>query len=487
MTTSLQLLPDVKTRLSPLERLEALCDPGSLQLLRTGVRSAAMGDRAVDGDGVLTGAGTVKGRPVFCYAEDGGFLGGSLGEQHAVSITRTLRLAETARAPVVGFIHSAGARLQEGVGALGGYGEIFNAMVALSGVVPQICVVTGTSAGGGAYAPALADFLVMTKDAQMFLTGPGVVREAMGEDIDGEALGGHGVHARNGVAHLVAQDDVDAARSVRELLGYLPQYAGGDHDVTHAVAIDPNGEDIGAIVPREHRRVYDMRRVIAGLVDRGRFVEMSPLWARNVVCGFARIDGLPVGVVANQPKYLGGVLDADAAQKAARFVRTCHLYGVPLVALVDTPGFLPGSRQEQAGVIRHGAKLVHAFAEAGVPKVTVVLRKSFGGAHIAMNSQHLGANLTFAWHDAQIGVMAATQAVAFVHRREIAAADDPVAHRERLAAGYEADHLSAVEAAHRGQIDEIIAPHETRERLAWAMRTLAGIDRRPRPGGNVPL
>ncbi len=487
MTTSLQLAPHPRAQLTPLERLEALCDPGSLQLLRTGVRSSALGDRAVDGDGVLTGAGTVKGRPVFCYAEDGAFLGGSLGQQHASSIARTLRLAATARAPVVGFVHSAGARLQEGVDALGGYGDIFNAMVALSGVVPQICVVTGTSAGGGAYAPALADFLIMTKDAQMFLTGPGVVREALGEEVDAASLGGSAVHSSNGVAHLVADDDDDAARAARDLLGFLPQYAGGERAISGTLPAEPPGVDIGALVPREHRKVYDVRDVIAGLADRGRFVEICPSWARNVVCGFGRIEGRPVGVVANQPKYLGGVLNADASQKAARFVRTCHLYGVPLVALVDTPGFLPGTRQEQAGVIRHGAKLVHAFAEAAVPKVTVVLRKSFGGAHIAMNSQQLGAHFTFAWPDAQIGVMAATQAVALIHRREIAAAADPGAQRALLADRYEAEQLSAAEAARRGQIDEIIAPHETRERLAWAMRTLAGTDRRPRPAGNVPL
>jgi acetyl-CoA carboxylase carboxyltransferase component len=463
---------EAELAVTPLDRLEMLCDPGSLELIRTAVRSDAMGDRARDGDGVLGGSGTVDGRPVFCYAQDSSFAGGSLGEAHADTIVRVLELAERGRAPVVGFVSSGGARLQEGVGALGGYGRVFRRTVALSGRVPQISIVTGLSAGGGAYSPALTDWLVMTRSASMFLTGPGVVAEVMGERVTPAELGGTRVHGRNGVCHFVADDDFEAARTARELLGYLPSHAGAAAPVLpHR---DAPGGDPSAAVPVSPRQVYDVRAVIASLVDGGELLEVAAGWARNLVTGFARIDGRTVGVVANQPRHLGGVLDAASSEKGARFVGRCNAFGIPLVVLVDTPGYLPGTRQEGEGVIRHGASLVHAFAEATVPRVTLILRKAFGGAFITMNSKDLGADYVFAWPTAEIGVMGAVPAVGVIHRRALAAADDPDAERARLAAEYAETMLRPELAARAGHVDELIDPRDTRARLSWALRSLGG-------------
>jgi acetyl-CoA carboxylase carboxyltransferase component len=464
--TGLAVVPRETEQLAPLERLEALCDPGSLHLIRSDVLSARMGGRARAGDGVVAGSGRVDGRPVFCYAQDPSYVGGSLGEAHADTIVRVLRLADRAGAPVVGFIESAGARLQEGLLALEGYGRIFAEHVRLSGRVPQINVITGASAGGGSYAPALTDFVVMTEAATMFLTGPGVVREVMGEDLTAAELGGPSVHDRNGVSHFTAPTDADAALLVRDLIGHV---AGDRHAPAPAASERP---DVG--VPDDERKVYDVRGVIRALVDGGHLLEVAPRWARNVVCAFARIDGRPVGVVANQPKVLGGVLDADSSDKAARFVEQCDRFGVPIVVLVDTPGFLPGSRQERAGVIRQGAKLVRAFAAARVPTLTVVLRKAYGGAFIAMNSRELGADMVFAWPRAQLGVMGPKQAVGIIHRRDIAAADDPDAQSGRLARAYADEHLSAQAATALGVVDEIVPPAETRPRLASALTALTG-------------
>jgi acetyl-CoA carboxylase carboxyltransferase component len=482
---SLALVPRPDERLAPLERLEVLCDPGSLQLLRTEVRSRRMGERARPGDGVLGAHGRVDGRPVYCYAQDPSFAGGSLGEMHADTVVHVLKLAGRARVPVIGFIESAGARMQEGLAALSGYARIFHAHVALSGKVPQISVVCGTSAGGGSYGPALTDFVIMTKSASMFLTGPAVVAEVMGEEVDAAALGGPRVHDRNGVCHLVAPTEVDAALLARDLLDHLPQHSG--EPVQRWPVVDPPDFAPDLPVPPEQRRVYDVRDVARSLVDGGRLLEIAPRWARNIVCALARLEGRSVGIIANQPSHLGGVLDAEAASKAARFVRTCNAFGLPLVVLVDTPGFLPGTKQESAGVIRHGAKLVHAFAEASVPSVTVVLRKAFGGAYIAMNSRGLGADYVFAWPQAQLGVMGAAQAVGIINRREIAEDEDPAAARERLADAYASEHLHAGAASADGFVDEVIAPSDTRARIGAAFDALTGHERPPHPAGNIPL
>ena len=482
---TLALLDRVEERLTPLDRLEALTDPGSLQPLRTQVRSRRMGERARAGDGVLAAYGQVAGRNVYCYAQDASFAGGSLGAAHAETIVETLRSAARARVPVIGFVESAGARMQEGLAALSGYGSIFREHVALSGLVPQISIVCGPSAGGSAYGPALNDFVIMTSQAAMFLTGPAVVSEVTGEDIDMVSLGGTRVHERNGVCHLTAATEADAAMMARELLDYLPQHAA--EPPPSRPPLEASGVPPDQTVSHHPREVYDVRSVAGALVDDGKLMEVSPRWSRNIVCALARLDGRAIGIVANQPRHLGGVLDASAAQKAARFVRTCNSFGLPLLVLVDTPGFLPGSRQERDGVIRHGAKLVHAFAESTVPSVTVVLRKAFGGAFIAMNSKALGADHVFAWPNAEVGVMGAEQAVGILNRREIAAAADCTGHRRRLARAYSAEHLQLDCATADGFIDEAIAPSSTRERIASCLEMLAAVDRPASRSRNIPL
>jgi acetyl-CoA carboxylase carboxyltransferase component len=455
---------------TPLAQLEALCDPGSFRPLRSGVSSARLGDRATPGDGVVAGAGEVGGRPVFCYSQDPTFLGGSLGEVHAETIVRLLRMAGDAGAPVVGFVRSGGARLQEGHAALAGYGRIFRASVELSRKVPQISVVSGVSAGGGAYSPALTDFVVMTEEARMFLTGPKVVLEAMGEEISMEDLGGPRVHGRNGVCHLVAADADAAIEATRHLLGLLPQAIGDPPEIV--AAVDPDGRDPGLTVPAEQRKVYDVRDVAASILDTGSFLELSPRWAPNMVTGIARLEGRSVGLIANQPRAMGGVIDAAASEKAALFVASCDRFGLPLVVFVDTPGFLPGKRQEEAAVIRHGASLLRAFAGASVPKVTLVLRKAFGGAAITMNSKDLGADVVFSWPGAQIGIMAARQAVGIVHHRALKEEGGP--SHDELADAYAAEHLTAPAAAASGWVDEVIDPASSRDRLGWALRSLGG-------------
>ncbi len=342
------LSPAAARRPSPLERLEALCDPGSLQVVRSRVVSPRLGARAEAGDGVVGAVGAVAGRPIACYAQDGLFLGGSLGERHADTIVRVLQTARRARIPVVAFVESGGARMQEGTAALAGYGRIFKETVALSGVVPQISIVSGSSAGGGAYSPALTDVIVMTEAASMFLTGPGVVKEALGEEIDAAALGGPHVHERNGVCHLVAADEAAAAARVRELLG-VPPVGGRRPGTARARRRSHRRTTPPTAVPIEPRRAYDIRDALNGVIDEGSLLELCPRWARNVVTALARIGGRPVGLVCNQPRHLGGVLDAEASEKAARFVGFCDAFGLPLVAVVDTPGFMPGSKQERAG------------------------------------------------------------------------------------------------------------------------------------------
>jgi acetyl-CoA carboxylase carboxyltransferase component len=457
-------------RLTPIERLQALCDRGSFRPLRSGVISPRAGERALPGDGVLAGAGTVRGRPVFCYSQDPDFMGGSLGETHAETIIRVMRLAGQSRAPVVGFVESGGARLQEGHASLAGYGRIFRESVALSGTVPQISIVAGVSAGGGAYSPALTDFVIMTERARLFLTGPKIVEAALGEHVGMEELGGPAIHERNGVCQLVASDEADGARMARALIGHLPDALGERAPRVRPAASDA---DPAAGVPTDARRVYDVRDVIAALADGGESLEISPRWARNMVTSLAHVDGRPVGVIANQPRYLGGVIDAVAAEKAALFVAACDRFRLPLVVLVDTPGFMPGTRQEHAGVIRHGASLLRAFAGARVPRVTVVLRKAYGGAVITMNSKDLGADMVFAWPQAEIGIMAAGQAVGIVHRRRLAEANGSRSNLlAELTEAYAAEHLTADASAASGFVDEVIETSDTRDRLAWALGTL---------------
>jgi acetyl-CoA carboxylase carboxyltransferase component len=375
--------------------------------------------------------------------------------------------------------------MQEGLAALAGYGRIFRHQVKLSGRVPQISIVCGASAGGGSYSPALTDFVIMTEEASMFLTGPGVIAKVTGELVDAAQLGGPRVHTANGVCHAVAADERAAAQLARRLLEHLPQSAG--EQPRKIAPAPPPAHPPDLHVPREGRKVYDITAVARAILDDAETLEVSSRYAKNIVCLFGRVDGRPVGVVANQPRHLGGVIDAAASQKAARFVRTCNSFGVPLLVLVDTPGFLPGVRQERDGVIRHGAKLVYAFAEASVPRVTVVLRKAYGGAAIAMNSKQLGADYVLAWPTAEIGVMAAQQAVEIIHRREIAAAADPASAAADLADRYAAEQLSLSAAVSEGFVDEVISPEETRHRVIAALASLERYQPLSDPPGNIQL
>jgi acetyl-CoA carboxylase carboxyltransferase component len=432
-------------------RIEALLDPGTLQPVRTAV-----------GDGVLAGSGRVAGRPVCAWAQEGSFKGGSLGIAGGETIARTIRRASRAGVPVIGLPNSGGARLQEGIGALSSYGAIFREQARAR--VPQVSVIAGACAGGAAYSPALGDFVVMGgADARLFLTGPKVVERVTRERISGEQLGGPRVHAGNGVAHLATDDFRSAIDLVRELLGYLPSAIGAPLPLLPAAAAPPGSP--ADPMPTSTRQVYDVRGVIAGLVDGGGFLELAARWARNMVTALARLGGRPVGVIANQPRRLGGVIDCRGAEKGSWFVDLCDRFGIPLVVLVDTPGFLPGAHLEREGIIRHGAGLLRAFARATTPKLTVTLRQAFGGAHIVMNSRDLGSDLTLAWPGARIGIMGAREAVEITERRAIAAGGSA----EALAEAYAATRLEVEVAAGEGFVDEIVEPVRTRGRLIEAL------------------
>jgi len=432
-------------------RIQALLDPDTFEPLRSAVA-----------DGVIGGTGRLGGRPVCVWAQEATHKGGSLGIAGAETIVHTIQRAHRAGVPVVGLTHSAGARLQEGVTALTAYGAIFHAQAVAR--VPQVTLVVGTCAGGAAYSPALGDFVVMVgRDARMFLTGPQVVEQVTRERITAEELGGARVQSANGVAHLCVEDDVDAPAVLRDLMDYLPSVLGGA--VPIAAPADPPDGSPADPLPSSTRKVYDVRHVIEKLVDGGRLLELAGRWARNMVTGFARLEGRAVGVIANQPRYLGGAIDARASEKGAWFVNACDRLRIPLVVLVDTPGFLPGGRQERAGVIRHGASLLRAFSCATVPKLTITLRQSYGGAHIVMNSRGLGADLTLAWPGSDIGIMGARQAVAIIERRAVAAGADI----DALADRYAREQLPAAVSAARGHIDEIVSPERTRERLLSAL------------------
>jgi acetyl-CoA carboxylase carboxyltransferase component len=459
------------------EVVHALADPGSFNEVGSAARhrthAFGMQDKRPAGDGVVTGSARIDGRPVALFAQDPTALGGSLGEVHAAKIARVLDHADRARVPVVGLLDSGGARIQEGVAALDGYGEIFRRNVALSGRVPQVSVVLGSCAGGAVYSPALTDIVIMSRDrAHMFVTGPRVVKAVTFEDVSAVDLGGADLHATaSGVAHLVTDDAAGALAAARRVLSYLPSSCDEAAPATDPLDALPMPE-----VPADPRRAYDVRDVVGGVVDAGSFCELQPRFAPNIVVGFARVSGQPVGVVANQPFVLAGCLDIAASEKGARFVRLCDAFGLPLVVLVDVPGFLPGSGQEAGGIIRKGAKLLYAFAEATVPRVTVILRKAFGGAYIVMNSRSLGADAVFSWPKAEIAVMGAEGAVDVIFRRDLAA--DP-SRRDELIARYRAEAMAPEIPAERLSVDEVIKPGETRAVVA---ATLAGLRGAIRPG-----
>lgn len=417
-----------------------------------------------DGASVFAATARVEGRPVVCYAHDRSIAAGSLGTDEAATIVHALRLARRAAVPVVIFAESAGARLHEGAPALAACARILCEHAKLSSRSPQIAIVTGNCAGAGAYASALSDFLIMTPRAALFLTGPRVVRTAIGENVDAATLGGPSVQSRNGVSQLVARDERDATRLARKLLAFLPHRVGAPAPRTSAS--EPDLRDTHTGLPASSRRGYDVRTIARAILDGGTWLEVSPGWAPNLVTAIARIDGLPVGIVATQPNRLGGLVDVDAAQKAAAFVRTCDRFGLPLLVLVDSPGFLPGKRQEAAGIIRHGSELLRAFATARVPKITVIMRKAFGGAYIALNAHDLDADLTYAWSGAQIGIMSAESAIAVVGSGTSASSGTPPGCSRYLR------EMSAEAAAAHGLVDDVIAPCETRERLVVALARL---------------
>jgi acetyl-CoA carboxylase carboxyltransferase component len=470
----------------PARRLAALFDGGQYEELDALVHHQAgkwgMDRKRFDGDGVSVATGRVHGHAVVAFAQDRRFMGGSLGEAHALKICKAMDLAERLGAPVVGLLDSGGARIQEGVAALAGYGEIFRRNVRLSGRVPQISVVLGPCAGGAVYSPAITDFIVLSRpDALMFVTGPKVVKQVMFEDVDGQALGGADVHAAtSGVAHLVEPDEESAIARSRALLGFLR--------VPRAPAVDPTDDlPMDDIVPANLRRAYDVRRVIGKLCDHGSAIEIQPDYAKNIVVSLARIEGRAVGIVANQPKERAGVLDINASRKAARFVRTMSAFGVPIVSLVDVPGFMPGSRQEHGGVIVHGAKLLYAYCEARVPRVTVILRKAFGGAYIVMSSKHVGADVNLAWPNAQVSVMGAEGAVEVLHGKDLQSAADPKARFDELCARYREEYMSVRLAAERGWIDEVIEPSDTRRKIAHYLSMFESANVPPGAHGNIPL
>ncbi len=453
-------------------RVGRLLDDGSFLELgsQRRHRSDAFGldRRRPDSDGVVAGTGSLDGRPVNVYAQDRRVLGGSLGEAHADKIARTIEQATRGGVPVVGINDSGGARIQEGVASLDGYGQVFCANVGASGRVPQVALILGPCAGGATYSPALMDFVVMSDEATMFLTGPRVVKAVTGEEVDARGLGGPEVHGeRSGSAHFVVADDDAAFDVTRRLLSFLPSSSAVRAPVLPAV--EPPPVDLSDLVPVDGRQPYDVRDVIAGIVDAGDFLEVQAGWARNLVVGFARMDGQTVGIVANQAKWLAGVLDLTASEKGARFVHFCDAFGIPLVVLVDVPGFLPGTAQEVNGVIRKGAKLLHAFASATVPRISVVMRKAFGGSYIVMNSRSLGADAVLAWPDAELAVMGAEGAADIIFRRQI---DEQPNLRDGLIEQYRDDAMHVELAARRGSVDQIIDPNETRPALIALLRSL---------------
>ena len=478
-------------KLSARERLEMLIDKDTFVetggLIETRISDFGMDSKKVPGDGVVTGYGKGNGRLGFVSSEDFTVTGGTLGEAHAKKICAIQDMALEMRAPLIMINDSGGARIEEGVCSLSGYSGIFLRNTKASGIIPQIAVIMGPCAGGACYSPAICDFVFMVrKTGYMFITGPQVVKTVTGEAVSLEDLGGAEVHlSKSGVAHCVYTNDTECLEAVRNLLSYLPQNFEEPAPIVRGTAVDRSAE-ITSLVPQSPKKPYDVREVILTMVDEDSFFEIQPQWARNAVIGFGRIDEKTVGIVANQPAFMGGSLDYDSSDKMARFIRTCDCFNVPLVVLVDVPAFLPGSKQEHNGIIRHGAKLLYAFSEATVPKISLIMRKAYGGAYIAMNSKQMGADIVFAWPIAEIAVMGAEGAVEIMLRKEIAA--EP-GRRDALIADYKEQFLNPYLAAARGYIDEVIEPARTRERIAAALDALSGKrrERSPKRHGNIPL
>lgn len=484
-----------KGKLTARERIGLLLDEDSFHEVEPLRRHRATGfgleAKRPYTDGVVTGWGTVKGRRVFVYAHDFRIFGGALGEAHASKIHKIMDLAMSAGAPLVSLNDGAGARIQEGVTALAGYGGIFRRNTRASGVIPQISVMLGPCAGGAAYSPALTDFVFMVREtSQMFITGPDVVKTVTGEEITQNGLGGADVHAEtSGVCHFAYDDEETCLEEVRYLLSLLP---GNNRETPPALPVDdPPDRRCDALVdlvPVDGNRPYDMRQVIEEIVDDSEYLEVHERWAPNIICALTRLGGQVVGIVANQPRFLAGVLDIEASEKAARFVQLCDAFSIPLVTLLDVPGFLPGVDQEHGGIIRHGAKLLYAYCDATVPRISLILRKAYGGAYIVMDSQSIGADLTYAWPTNEIAVMGAEGAANVIFRRQIAEAEDPETERAELVKAYKAELMHPYYAAERGLVDDVIDPAETREVLisSLAMLRTKHVDRPARKHGNPP-
>lgn len=484
-----------KGKLTARERIHFLLDDGSFEEIGALVTHRStdfgMAEQQFLGDGVVTGYGTVNGRLIYVFAQDFTVFGGSLSETHAEKICKVMDLAVKNGAPVIGLNDSGGARIQEGVSSLGGYADIFYRNVQASGVVPQISAIMGPCAGGAVYSPAITDFILMVEGSSyMFVTGPNVVKTVTNEEVSSEELGGASTHAaKSGVTHLTAANDLDCIDKIKKLLSYLPQ-----NNTDRAPALpwetgEEYREELTDIIPESANQPYDMKEVIAALVDSGSFFEIHEYYAENIVVGFARMAGRSIGIVANQPMSLAGVLDVNSSKKAARFVRFCDCFNIPLLVLEDVPGFLPGTDQEWNAIITNGAKLLYAFSEATVPRVTVITRKAYGGAYDVMNSKHIGADMNFAWPGAEIAVMGAKGASEIIFKKEIESAQDPAAKLLEKEKEYAETFANPYRAAARGFIDEVIQPRETRRKLikAFAMLEHKAVNRPKRKHGNVPL
>jgi propionyl-CoA carboxylase beta chain len=483
-------------RMTARERIEFLLDPGTfveLDKFKTHrCTDFGMDQKKIPGDGVVTGYGTIDGRQVCIFSQDFTVIGGSLSGAYAEKVVKVMDLSMKTGCPMIGLNDGGGARIQEGVVSLAGYADIFLRNVLSSGVVPQISAIMGPCAGGGVYSPAMTDFIVMVRDTSyMFITGPDVVKAATHEEVTMQELGGADTHAnRSGVCHLEANDDEDALLMIRQLLSYMPSNNAEDAPFK-SEGDDPNRRDeqLDSVVPENPIKPYDMREIMLRVVDGGHFFEIQKDFAPNIIIGFARMGGYAVGIVGNQPAHLAGCLDIDASVKAARFVRFCDCFNIPLVTFVDVPGFLPGTAQEFGGIIRHGAKLLYAFCEATVPKVTVITRKAYGGAYDVMSSKHIRGDFNFAYPTAEIAVMAPEPAVNIVYRGELERAKDPAAERERLVADYRRTFANPFKAAELGYVDEVIVPRDTRPRVISALKALENKRDRnpPRKHGNIPL
>jgi propionyl-CoA carboxylase beta chain len=483
-------------KMTARERIEFLLDDETFEefdkLKTHRCSNFGLDNQQYPGDGFVTGHGLINGRQVFVFAQDFTVFGGSLSETNAQKIVKIMDLAMKVGAPLIGINDSGGARIQEGVASLGGYADIFLRNTLASGVVPQISAIMGPCAGGAVYSPAITDFTIMVKQtSHMFITGPDVIKTVTHEEVTKEELGGAMTHNQiSGVAHFATEDEPSCLSLVRELLSYLP--SNNLEDPPRLACDDPfdrSEHALNAIVPDDSTQPYDIRRIIDLVMDNGQFLEVQEHFARNIVIGFARLDGRPIGIVANQPVFLAGVLDIDASVKAARFVRFCDCFNLPIITFEDVPGFLPGVNQEHGGIIRHGAKLLYAYAEATVPKITVVTRKAYGGAYCVMGSKHIRTDLNFAYPTAEIAVMGAEGAVGILYRREIAAAEDPEAVRQAKIDEFREKFASPYVAAERGFVDEVIEPQFTREKLIRGLRLLENKrdTNPPRKHGNIPL